>query len=147
IDLVVFSAGIRPRDDVARGCDLEIGERGGVIVDERCRTADARIFAIGECAVVHGRTWGLVAPGYQMARAVAEQLTGGDAAFAGGDLSTKLKLLGIDVASFGTPDAGVPVVYDDPVGHVYRKLAIDPDGPRLLGGVLVGDASGYERLL
>jgi len=148
VDMVVFSAGIRPRDDLARGCGLEIGERGGVIVDELCRTSDPSIFAIGECAVVHGRTWGLVAPGYQMARVVADQITGtGDSSFAGGDLSTKLKLLGIDVASFGSPDDGVPVVYADPVGHVYRKLAIDPDGPRLLGGVLVGDASGYDRLL
>ena len=153
VDLVVFSAGIRPRDDLARGCGLEIGERGGVVVDERCRTADAKVWAIGECAVVHGRTWGLVAPGYQMARAVADQLTGaGETAFVGGDLSTKLKLLGVDVASFGTIEADpaegrVPVVYDDPIGHVYRKLVVDPEGPRLLGGILVGDASGYDRLL
>jgi nitrite reductase (NADH) large subunit len=148
VDMVVFSAGIRPRDELAHSCGLAIGERRGVVVDDQCRTSDPAIFAIGECAVAHGRTWGLVAPGYQMARVVADQLAGtGESTFAGGDLSTKLKLLGIDVASFGTPDDGVPVVYADPIGHVYRKLAIDPAGPRLLGGVLVGDATGYDRLL
>jgi nitrite reductase (NADH) large subunit len=148
VDLVVFSAGIRPRDDLARGCGLELGERGGVVVDGRCRTSDPAIYAIGECAVALGRTWGLVAPGYQMARLVADQLTGtADPTFAGADLSTKLKLLGIDVASFGTPAGGVDVTYVDPVGDVYRRLVVDPEGPRLLGGILVGDATGYDTLL
>jgi nitrite reductase (NADH) large subunit len=148
VDLVVFSAGIRPRDDLARGCGLEIAERGGVVVDEQCRTSDPAVFAIGECAVAGGRTWGLVAPGYQMARVVAEQLiTGESASFAGADLSTKLKLLGIDVASFGTLEGPEAVTYVDPIGHVYRKLVVDPEGPRLLGGILVGDAAGYDALL
>jgi nitrite reductase (NADH) large subunit len=62
-------------------------------------------------------------------------------------MSTKLKLLGIDVASFGSLDGGREVTYIDPIGHVYRKLVVDPDGPRLLGGILVGDASGYDALL
>jgi nitrite reductase (NADH) large subunit len=148
VDLVVFSAGIRPRDDLARGCGLEIAERGGIVVDEQCRTSDTAVFAIGECAVAGGRTWGLVAPGYQMARVVAEQLvTGESASFAGADLSTKLKLLGIDVASFGTLEGPEAVTYVDPIGHVYRKLVVDPEGPRLLGGILVGDATGYDTLL
>jgi nitrite reductase (NADH) large subunit len=148
VDLVVFSAGIRPRDDLARGCGIEVGERGGIVVDEHCRTSDPHIFAIGECAVAVGRTWGLVAPGYQMARVVAEQVTGAsDATFTGADLSTKLKLLGIDVASFGVLDRGEEVTYVDPIGRVYRKLLVDPDGPRLLGGILVGDAAGYDALL
>jgi nitrite reductase (NADH) large subunit len=148
VDLVVFSAGIRPRDDLARGCGLDVGERGGVIVDEQCRTSDPQIFAIGECAVASGRTWGLVAPGYQMARVVAGQLTGDtSASFVGADLSTKLKLLGIDVASFGSLDGGEAVTYVDPISHVYRKLVVDPAGPRLLGGILVGDAAGYDALL
>ena len=147
-DLVLFSAGIRPRDDLARGADLEVGERGGIVVDERCRTSDPAIYAIGECAVAQGRTWGLVAPGYQMARLVAAQLTGAaDTTFVGADLSTKLKLLGIDVASFGTLEGGVDVTYVDPIGDVYRRLVVDPEGPRLLGGILVGDASGYDTLV
>jgi nitrite reductase (NADH) large subunit len=148
VDLVVFSAGIRPRDDLARDCGLELGERGGVAVDDRCRTSDPDIYAIGECAVALGRTWGLVAPGYQMARLVADQLTGtADTTFTGADLSTKLKLLGIDVASFGTTEGGVDVTYIDPISDVYRRLVVDPVGPRLLGGILVGDAAGYDTLL
>jgi nitrite reductase (NADH) large subunit len=148
VDLVVFSAGIRPRDDLARGCGLEIAERGGIVVDDQCRTSDPAVFAIGECAVAGGRTWGLVAPGYQMARVVAEQLiTGTPASFTGADLSTKLKLLGIDVASFGSLKGPEAVTYVDPIGHVYRKLLVDPEGPRLLGGILVGDAAGYDALL
>src|SRR4029079_10894188 len=89
VDMVVFSAGIRPRDQIARECGLDVGERGGVVVDEGCRTSDNRIYAIGECAVAAGRVWGLVAPGYEMARAVADRLLGGDGAFTGSDLSTK----------------------------------------------------------
>jgi nitrite reductase (NADH) large subunit len=162
VDLVVFSAGIRPRDELARAAGLTIGERGGVAVDEQCRTEDPRIFAIGECAHVAGRTWGLVGPGYQMARVVASQLAEGPdgttpgAPFEGADLSTKLKLLGIEVASFGnafgtgdgdgasTLDA---VTYDDPTTGVYRRLVIDPTGPRVVGGILVGDATGYDALV
>ncbi|MGZ6784309.1 MAG: NAD(P)/FAD-dependent oxidoreductase, partial [Nocardioidaceae bacterium] len=100
-DLVVFSAGVRPRDDLARAAGLEVAERGGVLVDESCRTADPHVYAIGECAAPGGRMYGLVAPGYDMAEVVVDRLLGGDGAFTGADLSTKLKLLGVDVASFG----------------------------------------------
>jgi nitrite reductase (NADH) large subunit len=152
VDMVVFSAGIRPRDDLGRASGLAVGERGGVVVDDCCRTEDPRIFAIGECAHVAGRTWGLVGPGYQMAKVVADQLCGDvDANFAGADLSTKLKLLGIEVASFGDAFATTPgsenVTYDDPLANVYRRVVVDPAGPRVLGGVLVGDASGYDTLV
>jgi nitrite reductase (NADH) large subunit len=147
VDMVVFSAGIRPRDDLARACGLPLGERGGVLVDEHCRTEDPHVFAIGECANVAGRTWGLVGPGYEMARLVADQLV--DAAptpFLGADMSTKLKLLGIEVAAFGAvPEASQSVLYDDPVNDVYRRLAVDAEG-RLLGGILVGDSSQYDAL-
>ncbi|MDP9402379.1 MAG: nitrite reductase large subunit NirB [Actinomycetota bacterium] len=151
VDLVVFSAGIRPRDQLARDCGLEVGERGGVVVDEACRTSDPRIYAIGECAVAHGRTWGLVAPGYQMARVVADRLLGGDATFAGGDMSTKLKLMGIDVASFGDAFGATPaaqsITFSDPVANVYKRLVVSGDGARVLGGILVGDASMYPTLV
>ncbi|MFP5377872.1 MAG: FAD-dependent oxidoreductase, partial [Acidimicrobiia bacterium] len=142
-DVVVFSAGIRPRDDLARAAGLDVGERGGVVVDEACRTPDPRIYAIGECALAQGRTWGLVAPGYAMARVVADRLLGGDAVFAGADLSTKLKLMGIDVASFGDAFAATPgaesIVFSDPVANVYKRLVVDAGGTRVLGGILVGD--------
>lgn len=150
VGLIVFSAGIRPRDELARAAGLGVGERGGVVVDAGCRTSDPRVWAIGECAVVEGRHYGLVAPGYAMAEVVADQLLGGSATFTESDMSTKLKLLGVDVASFGdahalTPDA-LEVVYADPVAGVYKKLVITDDASTLLGGVLVGDASGYAGL-
>ncbi len=151
VDLVVFSAGIRPRDQLARDCGLEVGARGGVAVDEACRTSDPRIYAIGECALADGRIWGLVAPGYQMARVVADRLLGGDAVFAGADLSTKLKLMGIDVASFGDAFGATPgaesITFSDPVSNVYKRLVVAGGGDRVLGGILVGDASLYQTLV
>ena len=151
VDLVVFSAGIRPRDELARRCGLEIGERGGVVVDDACRTSDPNISAVGECAVALDRVWGLVAPGYDMARVVVDRLLGGDAAFTGADLSTKLKLLGVDVASFGDAHGTTPeshaVTYRDPVARVYHRLVLDAEGTQVLGGMLVGDASAYQTLL
>ncbi|MGZ3442462.1 MAG: nitrite reductase large subunit NirB, partial [Polyangia bacterium] len=150
-DLIVFSAGIRPRDELARSCELAVGDRGGVVIDDRCRTSDPDIFAIGECALHAGRTYGLVAPGYQMARVVADVLAAADRErFTGADLSTKLKLLGVDVASFGDAFATTPgarlVSFFDGNAEVYKKLVVSSDGTRLLGGVLVGDAGGYAQL-
>src|SRR5262249_27576029 len=99
VDMVVISAGIRPRDELARDAGLAVGPRGGIVVDPELRTSDPRVYAIGECALVGGMIYGLVGPGYAMADALAERLTGGDATFTGADLSTTLKLLGVDVAS------------------------------------------------
>jgi nitrite reductase (NADH) large subunit len=151
VELVVFSAGIRPRDELAREAGLEVGDRGGVVVDEACRTSDPAIYAIGECAVAGGRVWGLVAPGYDMARTVADRLLGGDATFTGADTSTKLKLLGVDVASFGDAFAAEPgsesIVWSDPVANVYKRLVVSADGKRVRGGILVGDATAYQVLL
>ena len=151
VDLVVFSAGIRPRDELARRAGLEVGERGGVVVDEACRTSDPRIYAIGECALVEGRIWGLVAPGYHMARVVADRILGGGATFGGADLSTKLKLMGIDVASFGDAFAATPgaesIVFSDPVANVYKRLVVSAGGTQVLGGILVGDAAMYQTLV
>ena len=149
----MFSAGIRPRDALARECGLDVAERGGVLVDEQCRTSDPHVFAIGECAAPGGRMYGLVAPGYAMAEVVVDALREGPGTFTGADMSTKLKLLGVDVASFGdafatTPDS-LELVYSDAVAGVYKKLVVaeSEDGTfRLLGGILVGDASAYGTL-
>jgi nitrite reductase (NADH) large subunit len=151
-DLVVFSAGVRPRDQLARECGLPVGERGGIVVDEQCRTPqDERIYAIGECALAaDGRVYGLVAPGYEMAVTAAQAIageTGGS--FTGADTSTKLKLLGVDVASFGDAHGTTPgcldVHYCDSRSGIYKKLVIGEDGT-LLGGILVGDAGAYGML-
>ncbi|NIH82367.1 nitrite reductase large subunit NirB [Amycolatopsis viridis] len=154
LDLVVFSAGVRPRDELARSAGLEVGERGGIVTDSSCRTSDPDIWAVGECAAVGGRCYGLVAPGYTMAEIVAAQLLGRSGEFPGADLSTKLKLMGVDVASFGdahgATENSAEVVLSDAVGGYYKKLVVseaDSDGKRLLlGGVLVGDASAYTLL-
>ncbi|KDN85642.1 nitrite reductase large subunit NirB [Kitasatospora cheerisanensis] len=150
-DLVVFSAGVRPRDRLAREADLTVGERGGIAVDAHCRTSDPHIYAIGECALAaDGRVYGLVAPGYEMAVSVARRIAGQAAEpFTGADLSTKLKLLGVDVASFGDAFGSTPgaldVVYSDARAGVYKKLVVSGEGA-LLGGILVGDASAYATL-
>ncbi|QES06598.1 nitrite reductase large subunit [Streptomyces venezuelae] len=150
-DVVVFSAGVRPRDRLAREAGFAVGDRGGVVVDERCRTTDPYVYAIGECAQTSdGRVYGLVAPGYQMAEAVADQLAGsGSTVFTGADTSTKLKLLGADVASFGDPFAAgaqaTEIVFSDGREGVYKKLLLGPEG-QLLGGILVGDAEAYGSL-
>jgi nitrite reductase (NADH) large subunit len=150
LDLVVFSAGVRPRDELARAAGLAVGPRGGVAVDLGCRTDDERIYAIGECASIDGMAYGLVAPGYAMAEVVADRLLGGSAEFPGADTSTKLKLMGVDVASFGDAHAGTPgaleVTVDNPVARTYAKLVVSDDARTLLGGILVGDASGYSLL-
>ena len=150
-DVVVFAAGVRPRDELARDCGLEVGDRGGIVVDDRLTTSDPRVMAIGECALHRGRLYGLVAPGYAMATVVAERLGGGDATFEGADLSTQLKLLGVDVATFGdshgVSDGAQEVVTSDATSGVYKKLVLSADGAKVLGGVLVGDAGDYSVLL
>jgi nitrite reductase (NADH) large subunit len=147
-DIVVVAAGIRPRDELARSMGLPTGARGGIVVDSACRTEDPAIFAIGECAEIEGRCYGLVAPGYAMAEVVADRLVGGSAEFPGADTSTKLKLLGVDVASFGEAlrDDLLDIVYLDPANGRYAKLVLSDDAQTLLGGILVGDASAYPTL-
>ena len=150
VDLVVFSAGIRPADALARDTGLALGSRGGIAVDLGCLTSAPDVFAIGECAAALDRCWGLVAPGYAMAEVVVDRLLGGTGTFEGADLSTKLKCLGIDVASFGdafaTSPGALELVWADPVAGVYKKLVVSDDAKLLLGGILVGDASAYASL-
>ncbi|MGV0023605.1 nitrite reductase large subunit NirB [Phormidesmis priestleyi] len=151
-DMIVFSAGIRPRDELARDCGLTVGDRGGIVIDDHCQTSDPDILAIGECALHNHRIYGLVAPGYTMASVAADQLCNpGSNTFTGADMSTKLKLLGVDVASFGDGFAKTPGAKEfaivDSVQGTYKKLVLTEKGDRLLGGILVGDASTYGTLL
>ena len=151
-DMIVFSAGIRARDELARQCLLAIGPRGGVVIDDHCRSSDPDIYAIGECASWNEQVFGLVAPGYDMARVAARHLGGvADAVFAGADMSTKLKLMGVDVASIGDAQGrtrgALSCVFTDELKQIYKKLVVSADRKRLLGAVLVGDAAEYGTLL
>ena len=148
--LVIFAAGVRPRDELARDSGLQLAVRGGVLTDLSCATKDCSIYAIGEVAAIEGRCYGLVGPGYTSAEVVADRLLGGAAEFPEADMSTKLKLLGVDVASFGdamgaTPDC-LEVAVNDAVNQTYAKLVLSDDAKTLLGGILVGDASAYGVL-
>jgi nitrite reductase (NADH) large subunit len=148
-DVIVISAGIRPRDELARDAGLEVAPRGGICVNGDCLTNDESIYAIGECAAFEGRVFGLVAPGYQMARIAAARIANEECeAFIGADMSTKLKLLGVEVGSLGdahAQTAGARVyTFFDQRKEVYKKLVVDAEGKKLLGAVLVGDTADYS---
>lgn len=151
VDMLVISAGIRPRDELAKLSGLETHPRGGIVVDNFLQTSDPSIFAIGECAVVHHMIYGLVAPGYEMAEVVTGRMMGDHKEFKPYDMSTKLKLIGTDVGSFGDPFAAEPecrtVVYENRAKGVYKRINVSADGKELLGGILVGDADQYNMLL
>jgi nitrite reductase (NADH) large subunit len=151
VDMVVISAGIKPRDELAKQAGIEVGSRGGIVVNEKLQTSNPYIFAIGECALYNAMIYGLVAPGYEMADVVATNLTGGEKSFDSYDMSTKLKLIGVDVASFGDPFINgkeiKTIVFEDGAKGVYKRINITGDGKHLLGGMLIGDAEQYNMLL
>lgn len=151
VDMLVISAGIKPRDELAKLAELEIGVRGGIQVNDILQTSDPHIFAIGECALHGGMIYGLVAPGYEMADVVATNLTGGQKEFKAYDMSTKLKLIGVDVASFGDPFIAEPncktISFTDNAKGIYKRVNVSNDGKHLLGGILVGEAEQYNLLL
>lgn len=150
-DLLIISAGIRPRDELAKKIGLEIGPRGGILVNNQMQTSDPSIYAIGECALHNEMIYGLIAPGYEMAEVAALHIVGESKTFTGFDMSTKLKLMGVDVASFGDPFIEEPhahtLVIEDKNKGIYKRLNISTCGQQLLGGILVGDASDYNILL
>ena len=172
--LLIYAIGIRARDQLAASCPgLLKAPYGGFAVNERLETSLPEVFAIGECASYNGMTYGLVAPGYEcastlrffrsfliddfsMAEVVARNLTtrrfeSRKAAFKGSDMSTKLKLLGVHVASFGDyfPDESKTqaLVYRDPFSGIYKKYVFTKEGKRLVGGMMVGDTNDYAKLL
>lgn len=154
-DMIVFSAGIRPQDGIIKSnpeCGIEIGTRGGILIDEACRTNAPNVYAIGECAVWDNTVFGLVAPGYSMASICAAQIAGDRAqTFTGADMSTKLKLMGVDVGSIGdahsATENSLSYLYQNPAEGIYKKLVTTADNKRLLGAVLVGDTEDYNNLL
>lgn len=157
-DMVVISAGIRPRDEVAGKAGLTLGSRGGILVNEQMQTSDDNIFAIGECALYDNMIYGLVAPGYEMAevalnciaRKLDQEATSKKLEFTGFDMSTKLKLIGVDVASFGNAFIEEPecqtIVYENKAKGIYKRVNIDTYNKKLLGGILIGDAEQYNML-
>ncbi|MFI5161756.1 MAG: nitrite reductase large subunit NirB [Sphingobacteriales bacterium] len=151
IDTLVISAGIRPRDELAKLAGLQTSPRGGIVVDEKMQTSDPSIFAIGECALFENMIYGLVAPGYEMADIAVSQLIGTEKSFHSFDMSTKLKLIGVDVASFGDAFVTEPdcrtIIFEDTHKGVYKRINISNDGKYLLGGILIGEAEAYNMLL
>lgn len=150
-DVVVFSAGIRPQDTLAEAAQLTVGARGGFAIDDYCHTVDRDIYAIGECASWQGRVFGLVAPGYRMAEVVVADLLGEDKTFTGADMSTRLKLLGVEVGAIGDGHArtagALTYTYVNQKKQVYKRLVVDAAGQKLLGAVLVGETDCYDTLL
>ena len=151
-DMIIFSAGIRPQDELARKTGIPIGERGGIVINNHCETGVEDVYAIGECALWENFIFGLVAPGYQMAKVAAAHMHGdSETEFTGADMSTKLKLLGIDVASIGEVHGKTPgaqsYTYHDEIEQVYKRLIVSADGTKMVGAVLVGDVEAYGTLL
>jgi nitrite reductase (NADH) large subunit len=149
-DMILFSAGIRPQDELARKCAIKMGERGGIAIDNNCLTSVKDVYSIGECALWENKIYGLVAPGYQMAKVAVSHITGGSEQFTGADMSTKLKLLGVDVASIGDAHGNTPgslsYTYSNDVEQVYKRIIVSADNTKLLGAVLVGDVEAYGTL-
>lgn len=151
VGMLVISAGIRPRDELAKLSGLNVHSRGGILVNSDLKTNDESIFAIGEAAVYNNMVYGLVAPGYEMAEVVVRQLNDDHSrSFTGFDMSTKLKLIGVDVCSFGDPfgetPRSIPIAFKDKRKGIYKRINISEDGKHLLGGILIGDASAYNML-
>lgn len=141
-DMVVISAGIKPNWEIAAGCGLSV-ERG-IVVDDQMRSVDDRdIYAVGECAQHRGRCYGLVAPLWEQAKVLADHITGRNtqAAYHGSKVATKLKVMGVEVASMGIVEPrdqdDEVVQFSEPKRGTYKKLIIR-DG-RLVGGILLGD--------
>ena len=151
VDMLVISAGIKPRDELGRVSGLEVGVRGGIVVNNKMQTSDPNIYAIGEVALYNQMIYGLVAPGYEMADVAAEQILKRDKTMRETiDMSTQLKLIGVEVASFGDPfienENVTAIVYENKFSGIYKRINVTKDGKTLLGGILVGDSSDYNGL-
>jgi len=150
VEMLVISAGIRPRDELGKTCALAMGVRGGILVNNKMQTSDSEIYAIGEVALLNNMIYGLVAPGYDMAEVAVNQILGNKDIVMPSeiDMSTKLKLIGVDVASYGEPympiEKGYSIIYENKTKNLYKRINISHDGKKLLGGILIGDASDYN---
>jgi nitrite reductase (NADH) large subunit len=149
-DMVVISAGIKANWEIAAGCGLTV-ERG-IVVDDQMRCVDDRdVYAVGECAQHRGQVYGLVAPLWEQAKVLADHITGKNphAAYHGSKVATKLKVMGVEVASMGLVEPEYPedevVQFSEPKRGTYKKLIIREG--RLVGGILLGDISKAAYLM
>lgn len=152
VDMVIISAGIRPRDDLADSAGLAVGERGGFAVDADLRTQDPQVHAIGECISFENTLFGLVGPCYEMAEVVADNLAAqgagqrATARFTAAARASRLKLMGVEVSTLGVP------IGESPAGTLYvsqgarycRSLMIDRR--RVIGAIGVGEWPQRERI-
>lgn len=139
-DLVCMAVGIRPEVRLATDAHLEIGR--GVVVDDRMRTSDPAIHALGECVEHDKQLFGLVAPLYDQAKVLAATLMGVEAAFRPVQTATKLKVTGVDLFSagdFADAPGREDIVFRDPGRGVYKRLVLE--GEKLIGAVMYGDTA------
>lgn len=154
-DMLVISAGIRPQDGLAKDCGVTVHPRGGIVVDNMMRTSDPDVYAVGECALHDGKIYGLVAPCYMMAETAARSLLGEKREFTGSDLSTRLKLMGVEVATVGESvlppgydaESVTSIVVQDDITGVYKKMIIHRETRTLVGAILVGSSEDYGGLV
>ena len=149
-DMVVVSAGIRPNAEIGARAGLTV-ERA-IVVDNAMRSPDdARVYAVGECVQHRGKVYGLVAPIWDQAKVFADQVTGTNpkAEYLGSKLATKLKVMGVELASMGitepASDDDEVIQFSEPKRGTYKKLIVR-DG-RLVGGILMGDISKAAFLM
>lgn len=147
-DTVLLCAGIQPNIELARNAGLKVGR--GILVDDRLRTSDPHIYAVGECCEHRGRTYGLVAPGFEQAAVAADVLTGGAAEYRGSQYASRLKVVGESVRSLGevtdlprTPYLSTRT-FHDPTDGAYRKVVVARG--RLVGAVGIGDWPEFDRI-
>jgi nitrite reductase (NADH) large subunit len=149
-DILVISAGIRPDIEIAKRAGLAV-ERGIVVGDDLACLNDTSIYAIGECSQHRGQTYGLVTPGSEQAKILADRLSGRNpqAVYAGSNTSTTLKVMGIDLVVLGkkepVDDQDHVITYADAARGTYKKV-ISRDG-RLAGAIVLGDAPIAARVL
>ncbi len=139
-DLVVMAVGIRPQVQLAKDAGLAVGK--GIHVDDQMITSDEDILAVGECIEHQGAIFGLVAPLYDQAKVAAATLLDEEAAFKQRQLSTKLKVTGVDLFSagdFAEGEGREDIVYRDPGRGIYKRLVIEDQ--RLIGAVMYGDTA------
>jgi len=139
-DILVMAVGIRPNVAVAKAAGLNV-ERG-LVVDDQMRASDPDVYAVGECVEHRGAVFGLVAPLFDQARILADTLAGKAAAFAPKQVSTKLKVTGVDLFSagdFADAEGREDIVFRDPARGVYKRLVLEKD--RITGAVMYGDTA------